>query len=135
MSLIFLVSRNPTAGASIGEPRALTYTSRTAYVSYAQVYHPPYALNPYDRSRNILQTPRIHIFCSHCPRPVTLYCAFLSPTLSLQPILHLCNTAGAAKSSVFISYFTLYFQRTYNSKTIFLISYYAKFKEKPNTYT
>ena len=29
------VSRNPTAGASIGEPRALAYTSRTAYVSYA----------------------------------------------------------------------------------------------------
>ena len=29
------VSRNPTAGASIGEPRALVYTSRTAYVSYA----------------------------------------------------------------------------------------------------
>jgi len=30
-----LLSRNPTAGASIGEPRALVYTSRTAYVSYA----------------------------------------------------------------------------------------------------
>src|SRR5258706_16457985 len=29
--------RNPTAGASIGEPRALAYTSRTAYISYAQV--------------------------------------------------------------------------------------------------
>ncbi len=29
------MSRNPTAGASIGEPRALAYTSRTAYVSYA----------------------------------------------------------------------------------------------------
>ena len=29
------LSRNPTAGASIGEPRALVYTSRTAYVSYA----------------------------------------------------------------------------------------------------
>ena len=28
------VSQNPTAGASIGEPRALAYTSRTAYVSY-----------------------------------------------------------------------------------------------------
>ena len=27
-------SQNPTAGASIGEPCALIYTSRTAYVSY-----------------------------------------------------------------------------------------------------
>jgi hypothetical protein len=26
---------NPTIGASIGEPYALAYTSRTAYVSYA----------------------------------------------------------------------------------------------------
>jgi len=34
-----VVSRNPTAGASIGEPRALVYTSRTAYVSYAWVYY------------------------------------------------------------------------------------------------
>jgi hypothetical protein len=33
------VSRNPTAGASIGEPRALAYTSCTAYVSYVRVYH------------------------------------------------------------------------------------------------
>jgi hypothetical protein len=30
---------NCTAGASIGEPRAFAYTSRTAYVSYARVYH------------------------------------------------------------------------------------------------
>ena len=29
------LSRNPTAGASIGEPHALAYTSRTPYVSYA----------------------------------------------------------------------------------------------------
>ena len=34
------MSRNPTAGASIGEPRALAYTSHTAYVSYARVYYP-----------------------------------------------------------------------------------------------
>ena len=34
-----VVSRNPTAGASIGEPRALAYTSRTPYVSYAWIYH------------------------------------------------------------------------------------------------
>ena len=33
------MSRNPTVGASIGEPRALIYTSRTAYISYARVYH------------------------------------------------------------------------------------------------
>jgi hypothetical protein len=33
------VLRNPTVGASIGEPRALAYTSRIAYVSYARVYH------------------------------------------------------------------------------------------------
>ena len=33
------LSRNPTAGASIGEPHALAYTSRTAYVSYAKVYY------------------------------------------------------------------------------------------------
>ena len=31
--------QNPTIGASIEEPRALTYTLRTAYISYAQVYH------------------------------------------------------------------------------------------------
>jgi len=31
--------RNPTIGASIGEPRALIYTSRTAYISYARVYY------------------------------------------------------------------------------------------------
>ena len=31
--------RNPTVGASIGEPHALAYTSRTAYVSYARVYY------------------------------------------------------------------------------------------------
>ena len=29
----------PTTKASTGEPRALAYTLRTAYVSYAQVYH------------------------------------------------------------------------------------------------
>ena len=28
------MSRNPTVGASIGEPRALAYTSSMAYVSY-----------------------------------------------------------------------------------------------------
>ena len=67
------MSRNPTTGAFIGEPRALAYTSRTAYISYAQVYHPPYAFDPYDRSRNVLQTPRIHTFCSHCLRLVTVY--------------------------------------------------------------
>ena len=33
--LIKLLSRNPTAGASIGEPHALAYTLHTAYVSYA----------------------------------------------------------------------------------------------------
>ena len=95
---------------------------------------PPYALDPYDRSRNVLQTPRIHTFCSRCPRPVTLRCAFLSPTLSLQPILHLYNTAGAARSSVSTSYLTSHFQGTHNSKTIFLTSHYIKPREQPNTY-
>jgi hypothetical protein len=33
------VSWNCTAGASIGEPRALAYTSRIAYIGYARVYH------------------------------------------------------------------------------------------------
>ena len=33
------MSRNPTAGASIGEPCALAYTLCTAYVCYARVYH------------------------------------------------------------------------------------------------
>ena len=33
------LSRNPTVGASIGEPRALVYTLRTAYISYAWIYH------------------------------------------------------------------------------------------------
>ena len=32
---------------------------------------PPYALNPYDRSRNVLQTPQIYTLCSHYPRPIT----------------------------------------------------------------
>ena len=32
---VIILSRNPTAGAFIGEPHALAYTSRTAYVSYA----------------------------------------------------------------------------------------------------
>ena len=36
---INILLRNPTVGASIGEPRALTYTSRIAYISYARVYH------------------------------------------------------------------------------------------------
>ena len=31
---------NLTVGVSIGEPYALIYTSRTAYVSYAWVYYP-----------------------------------------------------------------------------------------------
>ena len=66
---------------------------------------PPYALNPYDRSHNVLQTPRIHTLYSYCPRPVILRCAFfLLPTLSLRPILRLCNTVGAARSSVSTSY-------------------------------
>ena len=30
-----VILRNPTAGASIGEPCALAYTLRTAYISYA----------------------------------------------------------------------------------------------------
>jgi hypothetical protein len=33
------VLRNPTTGASIGEPRAFAYTSCIAYVSYTRVYH------------------------------------------------------------------------------------------------
>jgi len=33
------MSRNLTAGASIGEPHTLIYTSCTAYVSYARVYY------------------------------------------------------------------------------------------------
>jgi len=33
------MSRNPTVGASIGEPCALAYTLYIAYVSYARVYH------------------------------------------------------------------------------------------------
>ena len=33
---------------------------------------PPYALDPYNQLRNILQTPQIYTLCSHCPRPVTL---------------------------------------------------------------
>jgi len=34
---------------------------------------PPYTLDPYDRSRNVLYTPRIHTFSCHWPRPVTVY--------------------------------------------------------------
>ena len=37
---------------------------------------PPYALDPYDRSRNVLQTPKIYTLYSHCPRSVTLRYAF-----------------------------------------------------------
>ena len=38
-------------GDSLAEPRALAYASRTAYVSSIS---PSYALDPYDRSRNVL---------------------------------------------------------------------------------
>ena len=34
IAIILLLSQNPTARASIGEPCALAYTSCTAYVSY-----------------------------------------------------------------------------------------------------
>ena len=45
---------------------------------------PPYALDPYDRLRNVLQTPQIHMFYSHCLRPITLrYAFFITNT---QPI-------------------------------------------------
>jgi hypothetical protein len=98
------VSRNRTAGASIGGPCALVYTSRTAYVSYARVYH---LLTPLtlmiDRAMSCRLLKYIYSAAT-IPRLVTLYCAFfLLLTPSLWLILYLYNTVGAAKSSVFIS--------------------------------
>src|SRR5271169_7040600 len=92
--------RNPTVGASIGEPRALAYTSRTAYVSYAQVYHllTPSTLT-IDRATSCRLLEYIRSAAT-VPRPVTLRCAFFTPTPSLQPIPRLYDTAGAARSSV-----------------------------------
>jgi hypothetical protein len=99
------VSRNRTTGASIGEPRALAYTSRIAYISYARVYHllTPSTLT-IDRVTSYRLLEYIHSAAT-IPHLVTLYYAFffLPPTPSLRLILYPYNTAGAAKSSISIS--------------------------------
>jgi hypothetical protein len=91
-------------GVSIGEPRALAYTSRTAYVSYVRVYH---LLMPLTLTINHVMSCRLleYIYsAATVPRPVTLYYAFfLPPTPSLWLILRLYNTVGAVRSSVSIS--------------------------------
>jgi len=76
------VLRNPTAGASIGEPRALTYTSRIAYVSYAWVYH---LLTPLTLTINCATSYRLlkYIYlATTIPRPVTNYFRFSYSTSS-----------------------------------------------------
>jgi hypothetical protein len=74
--VIAIVSRNPTAGASIGEPRALIYTSRIAYVSYARVYH---LFTPSTLTINRVTSCRLlkYIYsAATVPRLITLYYAF-----------------------------------------------------------
>ena len=70
------MSRNRTAGASIGEPRALVYTSRIAYVSYARVYHlfTPLTLI-IDRVMSCRLLKYIYLAAT-VPRLMTLYYAF-----------------------------------------------------------
>jgi len=75
-----MVLQNPTAGASIGEPRALAYTSRTAYVSYAQVYH---LLTPSTLTIDRVTSYRLleHIrLAATVPRPIILRYAFFFTT-------------------------------------------------------
>jgi hypothetical protein len=97
--------RTPPQGASIGEPRALAYTSRTAYISYARVYHlPTPSTLMIDRATSCRLLKYIYSAAT-IPRLVTLYYAFffLPLTPSLWLILYLCNTVGAAKNSISIS--------------------------------
>jgi hypothetical protein len=116
------LSRNRTAGASIGGPCALAYTSRTAYVSYMRVYH---LLIPSTLIINRVTSCRLlkYIYlAATIPHLMTLHCAFfLLLTPSLWLILCLYNTAGTARSSVFISNL--------------LTSHYVKPKEQPNILT
>jgi hypothetical protein len=99
------LSRNRTAGASIGGPCALAYTSRTAYVSYMRVYHllTPSTLT-IDRVMFCRLLKYIHSAAT-IPRLVILYYAFFFLPLipSLRLILYLYNTVGAARSSISIS--------------------------------
>jgi hypothetical protein len=70
----------PPQGASIGEPRALVYTSRTAYVSYARVYHllTPSTLT-IDRATSYRLLKYIYLAAT-VPRLIILYYAFFFTT-------------------------------------------------------
>jgi hypothetical protein len=115
------LSRSPTAGASIGEPRALAYTSRTAYVSYVRVYHlPTPSTLMIDRVMSCRLLKYIHLAATIL-RLVTLhYIFFLLLTLSLQLILYLCNIIGAARSSISISNLHTIIVRWYSLLAIML---------------
>jgi hypothetical protein len=102
--LLFSCHGTPPQGASIEEPRALAYTSRIAYISYARVYHllTPSTLT-IDRVTSYRLLKYIHSAATIL-HLITLHCAFfLPPTPSLQLILYLYNTVGTARSSISIS--------------------------------
>ena len=104
----FSVTEPHRRGLHRRAPCSRVHLAYSLYQLHAGI-SPPYALDPYDRSHNVLQTLRIYTLCSHCPYPMTLYCAFLLLTLSLQLILYFCNIVGTVRNSVPISYLTLYF--------------------------
>ena len=77
---VLLELRLNRRGGSVTEPNCRGLYRRTpcSYIhlvySLCQLHKgisPPYALDPYNQLRNVLQTPRIHTLCSHCPRSVT----------------------------------------------------------------
>jgi hypothetical protein len=115
------VSRNRTAGASIGGPRALVYTSRIAYISYMRVYH---LLTPSTLIINCVTSYRLLKYihsAATVPRLMILYYTFfLLLTPSLQLILHLYNTAGAARSSISINNLYTIIVRRYSLLAIIL---------------
>ena len=84
LAYIKLILRNPTVGPSIGEPYTLIYTSRIAYVSYAQVY---YLLTPLTLIINCVTSYRLLKYirlATTIPRPIILYYTFSSsPQLSI----------------------------------------------------
>ena len=47
---------------------------------------PPYTLNPYNQSRNVLQTPQIYIFYSYCLRPIIILIIYIKKYTPHIPI-------------------------------------------------
>ena len=69
-------------GGSVTEPNHRGLHRRTpcsrVHLAYSlcqlrEGISPPYALNPYNRSRNVLQTPQIHTLYSPYPRSMTFH--------------------------------------------------------------